>query len=94
MKTKERSLHLQRASEDSTSLVISAEALEQGYNLPKLNLGISMASVSTERRFQQSLGRQLRLAEDGKQAIFINLYAENTQEEKWVRSKIEGFRSE
>ena len=53
-----------------------------------------MASVSTERRFQQSLGRQLRLAEDGKQAIFINLYAENTQEEKWVRSKIEGFRSE
>lgn len=88
MKKKEKEAALETFAQDpSKKVLISAMALNQGYNLPNIDGAICASGTSVELTNIQQLGRSLRKASNKSDAIFVNLYVPDTQEEKWVRSK-------
>lgn len=84
MSAKEREYTLEQFK--SQKLITSVEALNEGLNIPDADGAICVSASSTELVQIQSLGRILRQKE-GKQALYFNLYMEDSQEEKWVRAK-------
>lgn len=86
MKDKERALALEIAKQPETKVICSAEALNAGYDLPAIDGGICASGTATFLTFVQQLGRSLRYVE-GKQALFINLYVDYSQEQAWVKKK-------
>lgn len=86
---KERQQALDDYAQDKYSVLVTAEALNQGYNLPSIERAISASGDSVALTFKQRLGRILRLEKD-KKAIFYNLFVDNTQEEHWVKTKTHG----
>jgi len=71
-------------------MLSSVKALNEGFNVPDASLGIVAGSNSTKRTFIQQLGRTVRY-QDEKIAIFINLYSPDTQEESWLKNRLEGI---
>lgn len=67
-------------------ILSSAKTLDEGVTLPRLGYGILMASSSKSKQAHQRTGRCIRLGEDGKHAIIIRFYCENTKEEDWLES--------
>lgn len=67
-------------------VLVSAEALNVGYNLPDLDAAINASGVSTELSGIQTIGRINRYKE-GKVPVMINLACENTQEMVWVENR-------
>ena len=66
----------------------SVQALNEGFNVPHCSIGIIAGSNSTKRTMIQQLGRVVRY-QDGKHAVIVNLYSPNTQEEKWMRKRLQ-----
>lgn len=77
---------LNEATKDSIRVICSVEALSAGYDLPVIDSAICLAGSSTALPTTQQLGRICRFQPD-KEAMFINLYAQATQEENWVQNK-------
>jgi superfamily II DNA or RNA helicase len=71
-------------------VLCSVDALKEGFNLPIIEHGITASGDSVYLNQAQSIGRTIRLVE-GKNSKFINLYVGNSQEEKWVKKRTEGF---
>jgi len=71
----------------------SVQALNEGFNVPDCSLAIIAGSTSTKRTFIQQLGRVVRKTPD-KDAIIINLYTPDTQEEVWMKKRLEGINSD
>jgi superfamily II DNA or RNA helicase len=67
----------------------SAKALTEGFNVERVSLGICGSGNSKKLDQIQQLGRALRVQE-GKVAIFVNLYVAKTQDQVWVTSRTEG----
>jgi superfamily II DNA or RNA helicase len=67
----------------------TAKALNEGFNLERCSYAVCGSGSSKQLDQIQRLGRTVRLQE-GKVAIFVNLYVPDTQEEKWVTSRTEG----
>lgn len=84
MKKSEKDFTLENAA--TADVIVSAEALNTGYNLPTLSGAICLSYTGEPVTFIQSLGRTIRFIED-KKAIYINLYVAGTQEEKWLQSR-------
>ena len=82
-----REANLELAKTSEIKVIVSAEALTTGYDLPDLDAGICVSGVSSEIIGIQSLGRITRHKEGKNKPMFINLYCENTQEESWVKTK-------
>ena len=89
MSDAERERVLKEFGEGEYKVLVTAEALNQGYNLPSLTNAISASGDSVALTFRQRLGRILRF-EENKKARFYNLFVENTQEESWVKKRIDG----
>jgi len=68
----------------------SVQALNEGFNVPDCSLAIIAGSTSTKRTFIQQLGRVVRKTPD-KEAIIINLYTPDSQEEVWMNKRLEGI---
>lgn len=83
-------------SEDNLTKFKSAEILKltavhqlsEGVNIPNLKQGIIMHAYGNERKFQQKLGRLLRLNPDEKAIVHVLCYM-NTVDEKWVKEALE-----
>ena len=60
--------------------------MNAGLNVPECSLGICCAGSSKALDNIQRTGRTLRLQE-GKTAIYINLYVTGSQELSWVRKR-------
>ena len=71
------------------NFLATAKALNEGFNLERCSYAICGSGSSKKLDQIQRLGRTIRM-EEGKIAIFVNLYVPNTQEEKWVTSRTEG----
>lgn len=71
----------------------TVQALNEGFNVPDCSLAIIAGSNSTQRTFIQQLGRVIRMVPD-KKAIIINLYTPNSQEEVWMKKRLEGISKE
>jgi superfamily II DNA or RNA helicase len=91
MGKKEKAANMNAYTDARTKVnfLATAKALNEGFNVERCSYGICGSGSSKKLDQIQRLGRSLRMQE-GKIAIFVNLYVPNTQEEKWVTSRTEG----
>ena len=73
----------------NVNFLCSAKALNEGFNVEKVSLGICGSGNSKKLDQIQQLGRTIRL-EEGKIALFVNLYIKGTQDQVWVENRTEG----
>ncbi len=66
----------------------TANALDEGFDIPNIKLGVEGAYTSTDRQYIQRLGRCLRRTSEDALAEFYVLYIKGTQEEKWLSERI------
>lgn len=78
---------LHRFDTSEFNILVSVDALNEGLNIPDLDAAICASGVSTELSFIQQLGRVIRF-KPGKKAVFINMYTQDTVEQKWVETKL------
>lgn len=92
IKRKEQEMIVKRFKDKRTKVrfLSSVQALNEGFNVPDCSLAIIAGSTSTKRTFIQQLGRVVRKQPD-KEAIIVNLYTPGTQEEVWMRKRLEGI---
>jgi superfamily II DNA or RNA helicase len=91
LKKKEQEEVIKKFKDKRTKIrfISSVKALNEGFNVPDCSLGIHAGGDSTKRSFIQQLGRTVRKTPD-KKAIFCNLYTPGTQEESWLKKKLDG----
>lgn len=92
MSSEEREKSLVTIRSGKSKILIGADALIEGLDIPDLDGGICVAGSSTVLSFIQSIGRISRIKEN-KKALFFNIYAKNSQEEKWVTKKLQNKNS-
>lgn len=92
IKRKEQEMIVKRFKDKRTKVrfLSSVQALNEGFNVPDCSLAIIAGSTSTKRTFIQQLGRVVRKQPD-KEAIIVNLYTPGTQEEVWMKKRLEGI---
>lgn len=93
MKDNDRADVLSKISDSKYKVLVSAEALNVGYNLPNLDAAICASGVSTELVGIQMIGRINRYKE-GKVPVMINLACDNTQEMVWVTNRTKNISSQ
>ena len=86
MKMEDRDKVLEDFADNKCKILICVDALNAGFNVPDADAAICVSGVSTELVAIQTRGRVSRYLE-GKEAIFINLYGEDTIEKSWVKNK-------
>jgi len=64
---------------NETDILVTVRALDEGMNVPNINVAIIANGNSQKRQFFQRLGRAIR-KEEGKKAKLIMLYCDNTHE--------------
>lgn len=92
IKRKDQELIVKRFKDKRTKVrfLSSVQALNEGFNVPDCSLAIIAGSTSTKRTFIQQLGRVVRKTPD-KEAVIVNLYTPGTQEEVWMKKRLEGI---
>ena len=85
---KKRIETLKKFSDNRTKskILSSAKTLDEGVSLPRLEYGVIMASSSKFKQMMQRAGRVLRMDVEGKHAIIIRLYCQDTKENDWLDS--------
>ena len=69
--------------------LVAPKLLDEGINLPEADLGIVLAKSSSGVQLVQRLGRVLRKKGDGRNAVFLTLYARGTYEDPILRRRDE-----
>ena len=72
-----------------TKILLSVKALVEGVDIPKTNIGIIMASSSSQTQRIQSLGRVLRKAEGKEETKLFIAYVKNSTDERIYKKKID-----
>lgn len=67
-------------------VINTAKALDEGFDVPGVEMALICSGSSSERQNIQRTGRAIRFQE-GKTGYIVNLYVKNTQDEKWLRSR-------
>jgi superfamily II DNA or RNA helicase len=86
LKASDRKTVLTAFSSGYKRIISSVKALNVGFNVPDCSLGICAAGSSKALDNIQRRGRTVRMQE-GKTAIYVNLYVKGSQEVKWVRKR-------
>ncbi|NCC41615.1 MAG: hypothetical protein EOM21_19790 [Gammaproteobacteria bacterium] len=74
---------VERYKNNEFKVLLTAKALDEGLDVPDIDIGIIHSGNSSKINGKQRVGRLLR--KDGtKIPLIINLYLENTQDEKWL----------
>lgn len=91
MTKKQAKVNLKRLIDGRTKVkcISSAKGLEEGFDLPGLEIGITWSRTSKALRANQVLGRICRYVE-GKVAYMIELYVPETQDERWLKTSLKG----
>lgn len=87
--TKLRKIALTRFENKEISVLSTAKALDEGFNVEGIECAIICSASSKKRQYIQRVGRSLRFIE-GKTAKIINLYIRNTQDESWLKKRQKG----
>lgn len=85
MKAKERRESLRKIAEDpATKAILTARALDEGVDLPTVQVGIILSRSSSQTQYLQRIGRVIRrhIFEDGteKISIIIHIYVKDTKD--------------
>jgi superfamily II DNA or RNA helicase len=67
-------------------VINTAKALDEGFNVEGIELAIICSGSSSPRQDLQRTGRAIRFVE-GKEAVVVNLYIKDSQDEKWLRKR-------
>jgi len=88
MSDKDREYNLKRFRDKRTKIraIISVKALNEGIDVPELDVGICASGTSSKKDMVQMLGRIVRLNGD-KKALFFNLYIKGTQDLYWLKNR-------
>ena len=76
---------LEAFNKSTTSILCSTKALNQGFDVPDVGVGIIAGLESKSLSMIQRVGRLIRFKEGKRGRIYI-LYVPNSQEEKWLES--------
>jgi len=73
---------------DKFNVMLTSKVLDEGYNLPSIDIGVIMAGDSTARQTVQRMGRVLRKKK--KSSTLYQVYCKETVEEEyaWNRAKL------
>ncbi len=82
-KLKEYVLH-KIANTRQLQTVTTAKALNEGFDFPGAELGITLSRSSSPTTYTQQTGRIVRLSE-GKTPIMIHIYLKNTKDQRWLQ---------
>ena len=77
----ERQANLQGFADGSVSCLVTVQTLEEGVDVPDADLGIIVSSTKQRRQMVQRMGRIMRRKPDGRDAKFIVLFVELTDED-------------
>jgi superfamily II DNA or RNA helicase len=88
--TKKRREVLQKLINKEISLLSTCTALDMGFDHPTLSYALVLSGFSSKLTNIQRIGRVVRLVAD-KNALVINLYTPDTQEETWLNTRTEGL---
>ena len=80
---------LELFSKREITVMNTVKALDEGYDLPVIDMSIITCGASSERQQKQRKGRSTRYNKENvnKKSIIVNLYAPNTQDEKWLKER-------
>ena len=86
MSKKKRKEALDAFNDGTTRVINTAKALDEGFDVPGVELAIISSGSSSPRQDVQRTGRAIRFV-DGKVGYIVNLYMPDTQDEKWLRQR-------
>jgi superfamily II DNA or RNA helicase len=86
----ERARALQRFRDGDAPVLVSAQVLDEGLDVPDADIAIVVGGSSSKRREVQRIGRVLRPRE-GKRAVVYELSVSETVEVDYVKRRREGF---
>jgi len=92
LKAQREALRVFKDKRTKKRVVSSVKAVNAGLDVPEVSLGIVVAGDSTKLVSTQRRGRIIR-AQEGKQAIIVNLYTPNTQEVSWLEKRDKDIQS-
>lgn len=72
------------------NILAVVNAMNEGHNIPDLDIAVIVQINSNERDLIQRIGRVVRFRPGHTARIFL-LYVEDTQDEKWMRSALQSF---
>ena len=81
MKRTERSAAIEAFRENSANILVSCRTLDEGFNVPEIDIGIIAASSSTATQYIQRIGRILRKSKSKQGAVLYRVSAKNTVDE-------------
>jgi len=64
----------------------TSKALDQGADLPQIDMALVVSGTSKPLQSIQRLGRTIRKG-DGKRAVIVEIYARDTQDQKWLQKR-------
>lgn len=86
MPVKKRRNALEQFNNGKARIINTARALDEGFDVPGVELAIISSGSSSPRQDVQRTGRAIRFVE-GKVGYIVNLYMPDTQDEKWMRKR-------
>lgn len=90
MSTEDRETVLEGFANQEFSKLVSVKALLEGIDIPEVDGALALGFDSVEIDSTQSIGRIIRW-KPFKDAIFVNVYSNNTQEKEWARKRTLGL---
>ena len=69
----EQSKIFKRFENGETNILLATTMLDEGYNLPKIDIAIVMAANSTEKQFYQRMGRVLRKKDKNSKVYYLTV---------------------
>jgi superfamily II DNA or RNA helicase len=88
----ERTVALERFRSGETPVLVSAQVLDEGFDLPEAEVAIVVGGTSSTRRHVQRIGRLLR-PQPGKRAVVYELVVEQTSEVRQAQHRRTGLSS-
>lgn len=84
-----KKLALSKFESGEISVLCTAKALDEGFNVEGIECAIICSASSKRRQMVQRMGRALRFIPN-KTAKIINIYIKNTQDESWLTRRQKG----
>jgi superfamily II DNA or RNA helicase len=84
---KKNAISIKEFSKLDTGVIHTAKSLDEGADIPGLNLGVILCNTSSQTQKTQRIGRVIRF-EEGKEAELFTLVLKGTMEENWFNTSM------